>query len=58
MQDLVDEPTIMVYIANLKTVERAMTIGGEGVVRVHTVEQISFSSECDGSRQRRYRDGR
>src|SRR6478736_4827807 len=34
-RDLQDEPTI----ANLKTVERATTIG-EGSVRVHTVEHI------------------
>src|SRR4026209_150408 len=38
-KDLQDEPTIDAKIANLKTVERATTIG-EGAVRVHTVEHI------------------
>ena len=38
-KDLVDEPMIDANIANLKTVERATTIG-EGAVRVHTVEHI------------------
>ena len=38
-KDLQDEPTIDATIANLKTVERATTIG-EGAVRVHTVEHI------------------
>jgi UDP-3-O-[3-hydroxymyristoyl] N-acetylglucosamine deacetylase/3-hydroxyacyl-[acyl-carrier-protein] dehydratase len=38
-KDLPDEPTIDVNIANLKTVERATTIG-EGAVRVHTVEHV------------------
>src|SRR6267143_656670 len=38
-KDLQDEPTIDVKIENLKTVERATTIG-EGSVRVHTVEHI------------------
>src|SRR5216110_593290 len=38
-KDLADEPTIDANIANLKTVERATTIG-EGAVRVHTVEHI------------------
>src|SRR6476620_3358982 len=38
-RDLQDEPTIDATIANLKTVERATTIG-EGSVRVHTVEHI------------------
>src|SRR6476619_6179777 len=37
--DLQDEPTIDAKIENLKTVERATTIG-EGPVRVHTVEHI------------------
>ena len=37
-KDLPDEPTIDANIDNLKTVERATTIG-EGAVRVHTVEQ-------------------
>src|SRR5258708_38451944 len=38
-KDLQDEPTIDARIDNLKTVERATTIG-EGPVRVHTVEHI------------------
>src|SRR6266436_5581572 len=38
-KDLQDEPTIDAKIENLKTVERATTIG-EGPVRVHTVEHI------------------
>src|SRR6266536_5029939 len=38
-KDLADEPTIDTNITNLKTVERATTIG-EGAVRVHTVEHI------------------
>ena len=38
-KDLTDEPTIDANIANLKTVERATTIG-EGAVRVHTVEHV------------------
>src|SRR3712207_112729 len=38
-KDLQDEPTIDAKIENLKTVERATTIG-EGAVRVHTVEHI------------------
>src|SRR5260370_330977 len=38
-KDLQDEPTIDAKIDNLKTVERATTIG-EGAVRVHTVEHI------------------
>src|SRR5213592_4073772 len=37
--DLADEPTIDATIANLKTVERATTIG-EGSIRVHTVEHV------------------
>src|SRR5213079_3103136 len=41
-KDLADEPTIDATIANLKTVERATTIG-EGSVRVHTVEHILSS---------------
>src|SRR6476619_750028 len=41
-RDLEDEPTIDATIANLKTVERATTIG-EGSVRVHTVEHILSS---------------
>src|SRR2546430_11558551 len=36
-KDLPDEPTIDAKIDNLKTVERATTIG-EGSVRVHTIE--------------------
>src|SRR5207302_6934392 len=38
-KDLADEPTIDANIANLKTVERATTIG-EGAVRVHTGEHV------------------
>src|SRR6476661_171004 len=38
-KDLEDEPTVDASIANLKTVERATTIG-EGSVRVHTVEHV------------------
>src|SRR5216110_1392640 len=38
-RDLQDEPTIDARINNLKTVERATTIG-EGPVRVHTVEHV------------------
>jgi len=38
-KDLQDEPTIDARIENLKTVERATTIG-EGPVRVHTVEHV------------------
>src|SRR5947199_3908 len=38
-KDLADQPTIDANIANLKTVERATTIG-EGAVRVHTVEHV------------------
>jgi UDP-3-O-[3-hydroxymyristoyl] N-acetylglucosamine deacetylase / 3-hydroxyacyl-[acyl-carrier-protein] dehydratase len=38
-RDLQDEPTIDAKIENLKTVERATTIG-EGAMRVHTVEHI------------------
>src|SRR6185312_481484 len=37
--DLQDQPTIDATIDNLKTVERATTIG-EGSVRVHTVEHV------------------
>jgi UDP-3-O-[3-hydroxymyristoyl] N-acetylglucosamine deacetylase / 3-hydroxyacyl-[acyl-carrier-protein] dehydratase len=38
-KDLADEPTIDARIENLKTVERATTIG-EGSIRVHTVEHV------------------
>jgi UDP-3-O-[3-hydroxymyristoyl] N-acetylglucosamine deacetylase/3-hydroxyacyl-[acyl-carrier-protein] dehydratase len=38
-KDLQDEPTIDATIDNLKTVERATTIG-EGSLRVHTVEHV------------------
>jgi UDP-3-O-[3-hydroxymyristoyl] N-acetylglucosamine deacetylase / 3-hydroxyacyl-[acyl-carrier-protein] dehydratase len=38
-KDLSDEPTVDANIGNLKTVERATTIG-EGAVRVHTVEHV------------------
>src|SRR5256714_12399916 len=41
-RDLAEEPPIAETIANLKTVERATTIG-EGSVRVHTVEHILSS---------------
>src|SRR6476620_1627910 len=41
-KDLAEEPTIDAKIANLKTVERATTIG-EGAVRVHTVEHVLSS---------------
>ncbi len=37
--DLQDQPTIDAKIDNLKTVERATTIG-EGAMRVHTVEHV------------------
>src|SRR5437773_11902501 len=38
-KDLQDEPTIDATIANVKTVERATTIG-DGSIRVHTVEHV------------------
>jgi UDP-3-O-[3-hydroxymyristoyl] N-acetylglucosamine deacetylase/3-hydroxyacyl-[acyl-carrier-protein] dehydratase len=38
-KDLQDEPTVDARVDNLKTVERATTIG-EGPVRVHTVEHV------------------
>jgi UDP-3-O-[3-hydroxymyristoyl] N-acetylglucosamine deacetylase/3-hydroxyacyl-[acyl-carrier-protein] dehydratase len=38
-KDLAEEPTIDAKIGNLKTVERATTIG-EGSIRVHTVEHV------------------
>src|SRR4051795_13007734 len=38
-KDLQEEPTIDAKIENLKTVERATTIG-EGAMRVHTVEHV------------------
>ena len=38
-KDLAEEPTIDATIANVKTVERATTIG-EGSMRVHTVEHV------------------
>ena len=38
-KDLQDEPTIDARVDNLKTVERATTIG-EGPMRVHTVEHV------------------
>src|ERR1051325_12096264 len=41
-RDLDEEPTIAATIANLKTVERATTIG-EGSMRVHTVEHVLSS---------------
>jgi UDP-3-O-[3-hydroxymyristoyl] N-acetylglucosamine deacetylase/3-hydroxyacyl-[acyl-carrier-protein] dehydratase len=38
-KDLADEPLVDAKVDNLKTVERATTIG-EGAVRVHTVEHV------------------
>ncbi|HEX3818165.1 MAG TPA: UDP-3-O-acyl-N-acetylglucosamine deacetylase, partial [Chthoniobacterales bacterium] len=38
-KDLQDEPTVDAAIANVKTVERATTLG-EGSLRVHTVEHV------------------
>src|SRR5438067_13114512 len=38
-KDLQDEPTIDANIDNLKTVERATTLG-EGAMRVHKVEHV------------------
>src|SRR5436305_4782971 len=38
-KDLADEPIVEAKIDNLKTVERATTIG-EGSIRVHTVEHV------------------
>src|SRR6478672_11438512 len=38
-KDLQDEPTMHAKIENLKTVDRATTIG-EGSVRFHTVEHV------------------
>src|SRR5436190_8357493 len=38
-KDLQEEPTIDARIENVKTVERATTIG-EGSIRVHTVEHV------------------
>src|SRR6187431_274027 len=46
-KDLQDEPTIDAKIENLKTVERATTIG-EGSMRVHTVEHILSSLAAMG----------
>src|SRR3954466_12238050 len=46
-RDLAEEPTIAATIANLKTVERATTIG-EGSVRGHTVEHILSSLAAMG----------
>ena len=46
-RDLQDEPTIDATIANLKTVERATTIG-EGSMRVHTVEHVLSSLSAMG----------
>ena len=43
-KDLQDEPTIDATIGNVKTVERATTIG-EGSMRVHTVEHV-LSALC------------
>src|SRR5438445_216954 len=46
-KDLQDEPTIDANIDNLKTVERATTIGG-GSVRVHTVEHVRSALSAMG----------
>src|SRR6202140_369369 len=46
-KDLQDEPLIDATIDNLKTVERATTIG-EGSVRVHTVEHVLSSLSAMG----------
>jgi UDP-3-O-[3-hydroxymyristoyl] N-acetylglucosamine deacetylase/3-hydroxyacyl-[acyl-carrier-protein] dehydratase len=46
-KDLQDEPTIDATIANVKTVERATTIG-EGSMRVHTVEHVLSSLAAMG----------
>src|SRR5213075_2784217 len=46
-RDLDEAPTIAATIANLKTVERATTIG-EGSMRVHTVEHILSSLAAMG----------
>src|SRR5437764_9592480 len=46
-RDLAEEPIIAATIANLKTVERATTIG-EGSTRVHTVEHILSSLAAMG----------
>src|SRR4029077_8177650 len=46
-KDLQDEPTIDATIENLKTVERATTIG-EGSMRVHTVEHVLSSLSAMG----------
>jgi UDP-3-O-[3-hydroxymyristoyl] N-acetylglucosamine deacetylase/3-hydroxyacyl-[acyl-carrier-protein] dehydratase len=46
-RDLQDEPTIDARIENLKTVERATTIG-EGSIRVHTVEHVLSSLSAMG----------
>src|SRR3954467_5374626 len=45
--DLQDEPTIDARIENVKTVERATTLG-EGSVRVHTVEHVLASLSAMG----------
>src|SRR5438045_4895936 len=46
-RDLDEEPTIAATIGNLKTVERATTIG-EGSTRVHTVEHVLSSLKAMG----------
>src|ERR1051325_4461786 len=46
-KDLEEDPTIDATIANLKTVERATTIG-EGSMRVHTVEHVLSSLSAMG----------
>ena len=56
-KDLPDEPTIDATIANVKTVERATTIG-EGSMRVHTVEHVLVGALRARGRQCGRRDGR
>jgi UDP-3-O-[3-hydroxymyristoyl] N-acetylglucosamine deacetylase/3-hydroxyacyl-[acyl-carrier-protein] dehydratase len=53
-KDLQDEPTIDTKIENLKTVERATTIG-EGSVRVHTVEHILAALSAMGVDNAKFR---
>src|SRR5437588_12299660 len=48
-KDLQDEPTIDAKIENLKTVERATTIG-EGSERMHTVEHVRAALMAMGVR--------
>src|SRR5437868_13063053 len=46
-KDLQDEPTIDARVDNLKTVERATTIG-EGAMRVHTVDHVLAALSAKG----------